>query len=509
MSPAVSDGVAPTLDETLICVGEDARRLRSERNARAPISRLHVELLSRIFQIQPHSYQRYLWLAFSHVCRFWRTVSINSSVLWTRPDFTRPDLAREMIARSRGSRLDIRFPEMSEKRRFNFKLAASVLLEALSLGRRRIEVLELHLPFSLLSDIMQFLVGSMPVLRSFRLSITDRKQLLLPPNTLGSQTPEHLVRFHLEGCHVPWAFGIRSTNLTSLFLDGSPDSRPTEERFYAILRQTTQLEELSLGINALPRASVAGLPAPTITLPFLRHISLLSCVFPFEVVNCSHVLDSMSFPTCAVIKVGVAQAILTSFVISSATSGPLSPIFNSLSRHLATPVPSSDAIKTLSLLNDRGRSIDLKAYRVHLSASELEASSSVPDVFMQFSGWGSSGSGRLFTDAMRVVPCSAISTLCIGYTPPGMDYIEFLSPLLYSTQLRNLVMHGSSCSARILGALLRSSANANLAMPALRVMEFRETESCVRLGVETLGDLIQRYLDLRGSRGVRLPAVIF
>ncbi|KAK7015868.1 hypothetical protein VNI00_019032, partial [Paramarasmius palmivorus] len=199
-------GVAPTLDDTLICVGEDARRLRSERNARAPISRLHVELLSRIFQMcvpepdeslvfrywtssQPYSYQRYLWLAFSHVCHFWRTVSINSSVLWTRPDFTRPDLAREMIARSRGSRLDIRFPEEG---RFNFELAASVLLEVLSLRRSQIEVLELHLPFSLLSDIMQFLIGPMPVLRSFRLSITDRKQLLLPPDTLGSQTPEHL-----------------------------------------------------------------------------------------------------------------------------------------------------------------------------------------------------------------------------------------------------------------------------------------------------------------------------
>lgn len=75
---------------------ESVRVLRLEQNALAPISSLPPEILAIIFSflcwqsLGRDSGHNLAPIRLSHVCRHWREIALNQSLLWSHVDFTAP-----------------------------------------------------------------------------------------------------------------------------------------------------------------------------------------------------------------------------------------------------------------------------------------------------------------------------------------------------------------------------------------------------------------------------------
>jgi hypothetical protein len=95
------------------------RELSTRRNLLAPIARLPLETLVRIFWlcieskcnrfsdlVDITSFRPYTWI--SHICRAWRNVSLDTPLLWTRPLFSRTPMTEAMVARAKGLPLTVK-----------------------------------------------------------------------------------------------------------------------------------------------------------------------------------------------------------------------------------------------------------------------------------------------------------------------------------------------------------------------------------------------------------------
>ncbi|KAI0065756.1 hypothetical protein BV25DRAFT_1821436 [Artomyces pyxidatus] len=88
-----------------------AQSLRRQKNARAPVSRLPVEIVVHIFSLfqasprLPHN--RYTrppaWLAVTHVYQRWRNISLSCPILWTDIIVQNSNWAKAMLSRSKGA----------------------------------------------------------------------------------------------------------------------------------------------------------------------------------------------------------------------------------------------------------------------------------------------------------------------------------------------------------------------------------------------------------------------
>lgn len=88
-----------------------AERQSAPHNSTLPMSRLPVELISRIFRLvvesggaNPRPLPPFV---LAHVCREWRAVAREDPLLWTRPNFSRVKLASTMLELSRSSPLAV------------------------------------------------------------------------------------------------------------------------------------------------------------------------------------------------------------------------------------------------------------------------------------------------------------------------------------------------------------------------------------------------------------------
>lgn len=83
------------------------RQLGSLWNQLAPISRLHPEILIKIFAMHAAEYRTMWWhltswIAYSHVCRHWRTIALTCPMLWDTVDFRAlPACIAELLARTK------------------------------------------------------------------------------------------------------------------------------------------------------------------------------------------------------------------------------------------------------------------------------------------------------------------------------------------------------------------------------------------------------------------------
>ncbi|KAK7051598.1 hypothetical protein VNI00_004577 [Paramarasmius palmivorus] len=498
---------------------QGVQNLQAEQNSRLPISRLHTEILTSIFLLcapDPktwHSTSRDL--AITHVCHLWREIALDCSMIWTRPIFLVPSLAREMISRSRQSLLDIYFLPMSPERTLK---ADPVLWEAVSCPHqmRRIRVLELHLNYKgpLWGDIISSLIQPMPSLQSlsifFGLEPERQTVLMLSTKLLGGEPPSHLTRLCLSRCYVPWTFGSWSSNLTALHAEGFQYERPTEQAFYGVLQRSPQLEDVRLGVYALPR-STAMTPL-TVKLPALKHLSLRSSISRSEVDNCSAVLNNIVFPVDTKVKITVIEHAFRSL------SRPLTlfmPIVRSLSQHFQVSAGLQDiAIRSVSLFPCFGGGLDLQAWRTEMTSMETFDNHIFPlpqrrdlhdpelhlklDVETDITA---PSNDAVINATSAIIPSAFISTLYIGY--PQIDFGPLLVPFMYSTQLKYLFIQNVWQVTQMLSVLCQASSEM-LTMPALQELAFE--------GIEKWDVFLQnliRYLDIRSLYGAPLPNVSF
>ncbi|KAK7051613.1 hypothetical protein VNI00_004592 [Paramarasmius palmivorus] len=482
------------------------RKLQAILNSRAPISRLPSEVLSRIFLlcVPPLTEQSSIrWLAFTHVCHFWRTVSIGNSMIWNEPNFSIPDLAREMIKRSRPSLFDIYFNgiEASSK-------AISVLLAALSFPSR-IRTLDLTLDGECSKDILPLLARPMPSLQSFAvISDLDSGLAELPPTFLRGDIPRHLEHFHLKDCE---AILPPLSNLTSLHLIGYRDDHPTEDALYRILRQSPQLKELKLSVDWIPDADQAVVPV--ISLPNLALLSISYSGYLLWTVNCIHMLNSIACPIETAIEININSSDDEEF--PQTVDHHLLPMFDTLSQQFSTSTSLESPIKTL-YFNGRSsqESLHLEGWREEvvpnestcvIMSHECVASRSPADFSLRLEWSPDPQHGKLTTAAMQILPPRFVSTLDLTYLPEIMDspaLLAFLDPFLRSRTLGILMLQGPY-SVRVLEALTEASID-NLAVPSLRTVTLAESS----LQGDTVDTLVG-FLRFRITKGAKLSNISF
>jgi hypothetical protein len=179
-------GKKSTADEAILVIDlqianlrESIRILNGQRNGHLPISKLPVEILTKIFLLHQknatlgHAFQRLVWTGISHVSQQWRETAVNFSRLWIHIPFDYPKWAKEMIERSQRACPIVRATYDPSVDLSQAKLLRSFLQQHLS----RVQVLDIRntspqLVAKLFQDIQP---TSVPCLSTLSLSIPWRK----------------------------------------------------------------------------------------------------------------------------------------------------------------------------------------------------------------------------------------------------------------------------------------------------------------------------------------------
>ena len=296
-----------------------------------PISRLPDELLILIFTqcitAQHEILCHYpIYLSFSQVCRDWRTLALNTPMLWTRPDFRWPLWAKEMLQRSQDAPLDIKYRVPSGSPCPDPE-SQGAIVEALS-NISRVANLSLRLiPAFDEWQPLDSLEKPAPILHTLSIRFYAHSALEedpFPEQVLGGHAPS-LRKLTIEGCHFGRTYPLMK-NLTFLSLRThdrplqSPCSLcPTTAQMREILSSMPDLQVLRLH-NTVPfhDPAATSYDSSPIKLSRLRSVELAS-----PVSNCTNLLSMITFPASAEIRL---------FCLTKGTEDDYISLFSSLSR---------------------------------------------------------------------------------------------------------------------------------------------------------------------------------
>ncbi|KAH9936343.1 uncharacterized protein B0H18DRAFT_1113747 [Fomitopsis serialis] len=255
------------------------------------ITTLPPELLLLVleFTMNPYQYHTeriFRTIAYSHVCRCWRSLLLGAPDFWTLLDLQFPTIAREFCVRSQDCPIRVSFIEAGSTH------VSKDTLAWLSLHSRRIEGVYLATSQTVIRDILSLIQPASPFLGQF-------KDCLLPDDTHGPilslDIHAHEVqRLNMDGFHaVNWpGLSERPTSLTSLVLTrfGERSYLPIP-RLLSILSNCPKLQTLTLLSAFLPwPVGIANLLA--VELPALQSLEVAHNT-PGAV---SKLLDRLSFP---------------------------------------------------------------------------------------------------------------------------------------------------------------------------------------------------------------------
>ncbi|KAF9263058.1 hypothetical protein L218DRAFT_1077460 [Marasmius fiardii PR-910] len=300
-----------------------------EYNSLTPIGQLPHVILSEIFLHITRSQPLFNvsidgeqtgWIAFTHVCRHFRTLALSNPLLWTFLDFTHPSFTMEMLRRSGQAHLDIFALTRSSiydevKMEERWRMVAKLMRTPCISARLR----KLHLQPPLLLDTIRKLRATVqkmcapaPFLESLNLSggsIFRQRGIVLelPEQFLGGQAPR-LSELILRRCHLTWAPPppvLRNITFLQIDLRHCPEvySLPTVAQLIEFLSYLLKLERLEL-LNVFPTSckNASTVVSDTLFLPRLRHLRLCSRVCAYYHVDlCSVFLQYLSFPPSATV----------------------------------------------------------------------------------------------------------------------------------------------------------------------------------------------------------------
>src|ERR1700728_1637098 len=136
------------------------------------------------------------WIAITHVCRYWRSVALGYSDLWTRLRFFNPDVTTEMIRRSKGANLEVIIDPRLQIHRL---IAKSPVIPMVLHELHRVSVLHLVSP-QLLESLVEGLVSAAPKLEHLYLSDPRSKSVFPIPDTILSRGTPALRSLELHNC---------------------------------------------------------------------------------------------------------------------------------------------------------------------------------------------------------------------------------------------------------------------------------------------------------------------
>ncbi|KAK7051578.1 hypothetical protein VNI00_004557 [Paramarasmius palmivorus] len=265
-----------------------------QHNLDLPISRLPVHIMADIFgHCIPfrHSDPKATsvgWLAFSHVCRLWRSIALNDGKLWTYIHVNNHHLAETMLERSKAAPLDVRMPWTWNPDRLDTKR----LLEKLRHQLFRIQHLQLF-AYNNNTEFFHALVQPAPSLHSLEVVGNVTNVLLLPDDFLARNAPL-LTSLRLRHTYLPWNSPLL-TRLTALDLSGDGVTNiPTARQLLQVLRVLTRLEFLRLAYilpNFIERTE-------EVRFSVLRELTIAG-----NIGGCEGLLNNISFPETTVLDI--------------------------------------------------------------------------------------------------------------------------------------------------------------------------------------------------------------
>ena len=411
------------IDLQIANLRESIRVLHYQRNGHLPISRLPVEILTKIFLLHQenmtrrYTVQRLNWIGITHVSQRWREIALDFSGLWNRIPFYHPKWAREMIARSQHACPIVQATYNPSRYPSEARLLKTFLQQHLS----RIQVLEIRCKSpqfvaQLFQDIQPTPVPCLSTLSLLMLwqepdtepSPDDSLQIL---NTLLIDT--NSLRKVKVRAPITLGWDLRLfSGLTHLTISGGvARTQTSQHEFLDALRRMPALKCLDLDGPVLPEVIDRSSLEP-VFLQGLRNLSVCDTVS-----TVTFLLYHVNFPPTTRTVIG--------FIYLNPVSSIL-PVLVPLKR----------------LLSERPRA--LKLHHIHFTCFEDSDSWGMTDLV--FEGWVSSGPSSLkgynphfpsnnpdFTFFMRWnshqldIPPSDIDQLSVGMFEvfPPDDVISF------------------------------------------------------------------------------------
>ncbi|KAF9447162.1 hypothetical protein P691DRAFT_672060 [Macrolepiota fuliginosa MF-IS2] len=243
------------LEEEETRLAAELSAIRSQMNELAPVSVLPTEILEQVFSIcvswlySPKKPRHRL--AWTQVCRQWRTLSFNSLRLWQCIDLTDSRFAREFLARSRAAPISI-FSASPLK----------VCTEDLVIHTSRLHSIDVFLFPDDMLDLFTSLGPNLFSLTSLSLKIPPVSSTFILDTPIPS-----IRRLSLDCVAVHWD---ALADLTHLTLRGlCPKFSPSVTQIHEIFSRSPLLEYVRLDSI---RPEDLDAPNQTLTLPHLRDL---------------------------------------------------------------------------------------------------------------------------------------------------------------------------------------------------------------------------------------------
>jgi hypothetical protein len=406
-SKANPENLRQVIDAEIKSLEESIRTLKHHRNALAPKSSLHTEIITAIFSFLrlPASGELQLggnleWLRVAHVCHQWREIALDLPFFWSHVDFNAVSLAgaTEMLARARMAplNLDARLTGGHwDDARF------SAFDKELQTRVSRICRLTISADCSRLRKTLGGLVSPAPTLEY--LSLSHPRVLLFPtfvPDSLFGGTTPRLSCLKLCNCNISWKSPLLK-GLKSLKIHSSSE-RPGLAVWMDALNEMPRLKRL-----ILHSASPTAPPFPfyvkcTVTLPSLTHLEI-----------------SDSARDCALALAHLALPALTWLCITAKSYFPSGSdaqrILQCIARHAHSP-QDSHPLQSVLIRGERKRAeilawpepdIDVNVHDPHA----LLAATRSARVVLSVTSEGSVYARQTLATAMAVLPLDSLVTL--------------------------------------------------------------------------------------------------
>jgi hypothetical protein len=369
-----ADEAIRLIDLQIANLRESIRVLHYQRNDHLPISRLPVEILTKIFLLhQKNTTRRYTgrrldWIGITHVSQRWREIALDFSGLWIRIPFYHLKWATEMVARSQHACPIVKTTYNPSRYPSEARLLETFLQQHLS----RIQVLEIRCTsHQLIGKLFQDIQPtSVPCLSTLSLSIpwlepgtepspADLLQIL---NTQLIDTNSLRKVKVITPTTLSWNLRLFS-GLTHLMIGGHGMARTqtSQHEFLDALRRMPALRCLDLDGPVLPEVIGRSSLEPLVYLQDLQDLSVCDTVS-----TVIFLLLHVNFPPTTRTDIGCIY-------------------LNPVSSILPVLVPLK------RLLSEKPRTLKLH----HIQFTCFEESDPSEMIDLRFEGWVSSGPSSL------------------------------------------------------------------------------------------------------------------
>ncbi|TFY73114.1 hypothetical protein EWM64_g10898, partial [Hericium alpestre] len=260
------------LDQELEALRVSMHTIQSRRNALAPITRLHPEILAHIFSFlaaeeiprkiirrfrprgfpAPSPILRLGWMRVTHVCQAWRKAALDTPSLWGIDVDSMRDCTSERLRRSKQAPLVVRYFQATDR----LAPEEQDVLKSLLSQTHRARELELTCsPDHVTKNMANLLTVRAPLLESFVYSAPmypAGASCILPANIFAANAPR-LRKLMLADAKLPLQSPLYD-NLTHLAMN-TREHNPvsglafSRDELLGLLRRTLNLETLELAYS--------------------------------------------------------------------------------------------------------------------------------------------------------------------------------------------------------------------------------------------------------------------